>query len=87
MANEIVLYQSADGTIRLETRLENGTLWLSQQQMAELFLTSKQNVSHHIRSIYAEGELTQKATVKEYLTVQREGNRIKSLIAKRKKES
>ena len=75
MAGEIVFYQSDDGTIRLETRLENDTLWLTQQQMAELFQTSKQNISHHIRSIYEEGELAAEATVKNYLTVQREGDR------------
>ena len=51
MVNEIVIYQSDDGSIRLETRLENETLWLTQQQMAELFQTSKQNISPHIRSI------------------------------------
>lgn len=75
MSGEIIFYQSDDGTIRLETRLENETLWLTQQQMAELFQTSKQNISHHVRSIYAEGELTREATVKNYLTVQREGKR------------
>ena len=75
MTGEIIFYQSDDGTIRLETRLENETLWLTQQQMAELFQTSKQNISHHVRSIYAEGELAQDATVKNYLTVQREGKR------------
>ena len=69
MAGEIVFYQSDDGTIRLEARLENDTLWLTQQQMAELFQTSKQNISHHIRSIYEEGELAAEATVKNYLTV------------------
>ncbi|PGH38556.1 MAG: hydroxyacid dehydrogenase [Candidatus Nephrothrix sp. EaCA] len=75
MGSEMVLYQNDDGTIRLETRLENETLWLTQQQMAELFQSSKQNISHHVRSIYAEGELTAEATVKEYLTVQKEGAR------------
>jgi hypothetical protein len=75
MVGEIVFYQSEDGTVRLETRLENETLWLTQQQMAQLFQTSKQNISHHIRSIYEEGELVPEATVKNYLTVQREGNR------------
>lgn len=75
MTGEIVFYQSEDGTIRLETRLENETLWLTQQQMAELFQTSKQNISHHIRSVYEEGELAKEATVKNYLTVQREGKR------------
>lgn len=75
MTDEIIFYQSEDGTVRLETRLENETLWLTQQQMAQLFQTSKQNISHHIRSIYEEGELVPEATVKNYLTVQREGNR------------
>ena len=75
MANEIVLYQSADGTIRLETRLENGTLWLSQQQMAELFLTTVPNVSMHIKNVVDEGELSLKATVQDFLTVRQEGGR------------
>jgi hypothetical protein len=75
MAGELIIYQNDDGTIRLETRLEDETLWLTQQQMAELFLASKQNISHHIRNIYDEGELTREATVKNYLTVQREGKR------------
>ena len=82
MAGEIVLCQNDDGTIRLETRLENETLRLTQQQMAELFQTSKQNISHHIRSIYAEWELTAEATVKEYLTVQKEGARGKAKESK-----
>jgi len=75
MAGEIVFYRSDDGAIRLETRLENETLWLTQQQMAELFQTSKQNISHHVRGVYAEGELDKEATVKNYLTVQVEGKR------------
>lgn len=75
MAGEIVFFQSDDGTIRLETRRENDTLWLTRQQMLKLFQTYKRNISHHIRSIYAEGELDQEATVKNYLTVQREGKR------------
>lgn len=78
MTGEIVFYQSDDGTIRLETRLENETLWLTQQQMAELFQTSKQNISHHVRGIYAEGELAAEATVKNYLTVQQ--SRIISMV-------
>ena len=75
MAGEIVFYQTDDGRVRVQARLEDQTLWLTQQQMAELFQTSKQNISHHIRSIYEEGELTLDATVKNYLTVQREGTR------------
>ncbi len=72
--NEIILYQP-DSTIRLEVKVENETVWLTQQQMAELFQATKQNISLHIRNIYKEGELEEKATVKEYLTVQKEGKR------------
>lgn len=72
---EFLLYQTEDAQIRIQVRLTDGTLWLTQQQMAELFQTSKQNISHHVRSIYAEGELAAEATVKNYLTVQREGKR------------
>ncbi|MEI7457313.1 MAG: virulence RhuM family protein [Nitrosomonadales bacterium] len=75
MTSEIVFYQSEDGTIRLETRLENETLWLTQQQMAELFQTTQQNVSLHIQNIYAEGELSDEATHKKSLWVRREGSR------------
>ena len=72
---EIVMYQP-DETIRLEVRVENETVWLTQQQMAELFNATKQNISLHINNIYDEGELEQIATVKDYLTVQKEGKRM-----------
>ena len=72
---EFLVYQTEDGRIKLEVRLENETLWLTQQMIAELFQTSKQNISHHIQSIYDEGELDSEATVKKYLTVQQEGER------------
>ncbi len=75
MTDEIIFYQSEDGTIRLETRLENETLWLTQQQMAELFQTTQQNVSLHIQNIYAEGELSDEATHKKSLWVRQEGSR------------
>ena len=61
---------------RLEVRVENETVWLTQQQMAELFNATKQNISLHINNIYDEGELEQIATVKDYLTVQKEGKRM-----------
>ena len=72
---EIVMYQP-DETIRLEVRVENETVWLTQQQMAELFNATKQNISLHINNIYDEGELEQIGTVKDYLTVQKEGKRM-----------
>jgi hypothetical protein len=68
--SELVLYQTEDGSTRVEVRLENETVWLTQAQMAELFQTTIPNVSMHIRNVYAEGELERGATHKESLTVQ-----------------
>lgn len=73
--SEILIYQSQQGNTRVEVRMEEETVWLSQGQMAELFQTTKQNISLHIKNIYEEGELAETATVKEYLTVQTEGDR------------
>ncbi|MBQ1697414.1 MAG: virulence RhuM family protein [Bacteroidales bacterium] len=72
--NEIILYQP-DETIKLEVRLENETVWLTQQQMAELFVTTPQNITMHIRNIYKEGELMTEATCKDFLQVRKEGTR------------
>ena len=71
---EIILYQP-DETVKLEVRMEDETVWLTQAQMVELFCSTKQNISLHINNIFHEGELVEKATVKEYLTVRTEGNR------------
>ena len=71
---EIIMYQP-DEEVRLEVRMEDETVWLTQAQMVELFNSSKQNISLHISNIYKEGELSQDSTVKEYLTVQKEGRR------------
>jgi hypothetical protein len=73
-ANEIVLYQ-ADEAVRLEVMLGDETVWLTQVQMVELFDSTKQNISLHISNIFKEGELSRDATVKDYLTVQKEGDR------------
>lgn len=72
---ELILYQTEDGKTRLEVRLQDETVWLTQKLMAELFQTTKQNISLHIQNIFDEGELMPEATVKEYLTVQTEGSR------------
>ena len=72
---EIILYQPNEN-VQLEVRLEEETVWLTQQQMTMLFETTKQNVSLHINNIFKEEELSPISTVKEYLTVQQEGNRI-----------
>lgn len=73
--NKIVIYQTEDGQTQIDVRLENETVWLTQAQMVELFQTTKQNVSLHVSNVFKEGELEQEATVKEYLTVQKEGQR------------
>ncbi len=70
--NEIILYQP-DNTLKLDVRVEDETVWLTQAQMSELFQATKQNISLHISNIYKEGELETASTVKEYLTVQTEG--------------
>ena len=74
---EIVMYQP-DETIRLEVRVEDETVWLTQQQMADLFLTTKQNVSLHINNIFREDELEEDSVVKESLTTAKDGKRYKT---------
>ncbi len=68
-------YETDDGQVKIDVGLKDETVWLTQQPMAELFQSSKQNINHHIQSIYEEGELVPEATVKKYLTVRREGKR------------
>lgn len=73
--SELVLYTSDDGQTRLHLRVEGETIWLSQLEIAELFQTTKQNVSLHTKNIFEDKELEPEATIKESLTVQSEGNR------------
>ncbi len=71
--SEIIIYQTDDGQTKIDVRMEKETVWLSQAQMAELFQTTKQNVSLHINNAFAEGELEQDSVVKEYLTTAADG--------------
>lgn len=71
----IIIYQSEDGQTHIEVRMEDETVWLSQQQMAELFQTSRTNVVEHIKHIYEEGELQEVATCRKFRQVQMEGTR------------
>lgn len=73
--SELIIYQSDDGKTRIETRLENETVWVTQAAMAELFQTTQQNISLHVQNIYEEGELTREATYKDFLLVRQEGKR------------
>ena len=72
---EIVIYTSADGKISLDTKLENETIWLTQDMMAKLFETTPQNITMHIKNIYEDEELEQNSTCKDFLQVRNEGKR------------
>lgn len=74
--NEIVIYQSEDGKTVLDVRLEDDTVWLSQQQMSELFQTDRTVISRHIRNIYKDGELEEISTCAKNAQVRMEGNRM-----------
>jgi hypothetical protein len=72
---EVILYQTEDGRTRVECRFADETLWLSQALMAELFQTTAQNITQHLRALYREGELAEAATCKDFLQVRAEGAR------------
>jgi hypothetical protein len=73
--NDLILYSTEDGLAQFTLREMEGQVWLTQLEMAELYQTSKQNISLHVQNVLSEGELTEAATVKENLTVQTEGAR------------
>ena len=70
---EILLYQSEDGTVKIDVRMENETVWLSQKSMAELFQTTVPNINIHLKNIFDEGELDPNRTIKDFLIVRLEG--------------
>lgn len=72
---EIVIYTSEDGTVSLDTKLQDETIWLTQDMMAKLFETTVPNINMHIKNIYEEEELKQNQTIKDFLIVRKEGNR------------
>ena len=74
-AGDIIIYQTEDGLTKINVKVENETVWLSQQQMAELFQSSRTNVVEHIKNIYEEGELLEIATCRKFRQVRLEGNR------------
>ena len=73
--SELILYTTEDGQSKIQLRADDGTVWLTQLEMAELFSATKQNISLHLKNLFADGELDPRATVKESLTVQTEGQR------------
>lgn len=75
MEDKIVIYQTSDGETSIDVKLENETVWLTQRQMAELFQTTSQNVTLHIKNLYEEKELEESSTCKDFLQVHQEGTR------------
>ena len=71
--NQIIMYQTEDGLTKIDVTLENETVWLNQAQMAELFQTTKQNISYHINNCFKEGELDENSVVKDFLTTAADG--------------
>lgn len=73
--SELILYQTEDGKTRIEVRLQDETVWMSQLAMAELFQTTVPNINIHLNNVYEEGELSETPTIKDYLIVRQEGSR------------
>src|SRR5574344_146502 len=73
--NSVIMYTTEDGQTKIDVKHDNETVWLTQAQMAELFQTTPQNITMHISNVYTEGELEENSTCKDFLQVQKEGNR------------
>ncbi|PQA53793.1 RhuM family protein [Siphonobacter curvatus] len=76
MENQIEIYQTSDGNTQIEVKFEQDTVWLTNNQLVEVFDSSKANISEHIRHIFSSGELNEGATVRKFRTVQKEGQRL-----------
>lgn len=76
--SEFLLYQDSTGEVNVKVRIENDTVWLTQKQMAELFLTTKQNIGLHIRNIFLEAELDEKSVVKDFFTTAKDNKKYKT---------
>lgn len=70
---EIIMYRSEDGTTKIDVRMQDETVWLSQAQMVELFQSSKANISEHIKNIFVEGELIENSVVRNFRTTAADG--------------
>lgn len=75
MNSDMLIYENQDGKIKIDVRLEEETVWLTQYQMGQLFGKDKRTISEHISNIFTEGELIKSSTVRKFRTVQTEGNR------------
>ena len=73
--SQIIIYQTENGETKLDVRFQDETVWLTQKLMAELFQTTVPNINMHLKNIFEEHELDEKATIKDFLIVQKEGSR------------
>ena len=71
--NEILIYQTEDGQTKIDVKLEDETVWLTQAQLCELYQTSKSNISEHIKHIFEEGELEENSVVRKFRTTAADG--------------
>ena len=78
--SNLILYTTEDGRSRIQLRAQEETVWLTQLELAELFATSKQNIGQHLKSIFAEGELTEASVVKQHFTTAADGKRYQTLL-------
>ena len=72
--SQLIIYQTETGETKIDVRFRDETVWLSQQLMAQLFQTTVPNINMHIKNIFEEGEIEKKATIKDFLIVQKEGS-------------
>ena len=75
MKQNVLIYVSKNGKVKVDVNINNDDAWMSQELMAKLYDTTKNNISMHLKNIFEEGELNKDSTVKKILTVQNEGNR------------
>lgn len=78
-SGDIIIYQTEDGQTKIDVKFEDENVWLTQSMLAELFDTTKQNVSLHLKNIFEEGELDEKSVVKDFLTTAKDGKKYKKI--------
>ena len=76
---EFLVYQTDDGQVKIDVRLEDETIWLTQQLMADLFQTTKQNIGQHLKNVFLEGELLENSVVKKFFTTAADGKKVQDL--------
>ena len=78
--SQFLVYEAEDGQVKIDVHLENETVWLTQQLMADLFQTTKQNIGQHLKNIFSEGELLEDSVVKKFFTTAADGKELQNPI-------